>query len=237
MEQIEFTVNNSGIEEKVFFPRQTVEEVYLPLLKQLTRMQQEKDSRLLVLLAAPPGCGKTVTSAFLQHLSQTTPGLTPLTVIGMDGFHHYQDYLLAHTIERDGRQINMVQVKGAPETFDLPLLTARLKRVAAGENCGWPTYDRTTHNPRENAIQVQGPIVLLEGNYLLLDREGWRDLKTYADYTIAMREDEDLLRRRLISRKISTGVTPEAAATFVDFSDLHNVRTCLQETMPADLEM
>ena len=33
----------------------------------------------------------------------------------------------------------MSGIKGAPPTFDLEKLTERLKRVAAGENCGWPT--------------------------------------------------------------------------------------------------
>ena len=46
-------------------------------------------------------------------------GVKELQTIGMDGFHHYQDYLLSHETIRDGKTIKMVEIKGAPITFDL----------------------------------------------------------------------------------------------------------------------
>ena len=36
---------------------------------------------------------------------------------------------------------------------------------------------------------------------------------------------------------IKTGVAPEAATQFVDFSDMPNVRLCLQKTVAADLQL
>jgi len=53
----------------------------------------------------------------------------------------------------------------------------------------------------QHALWVDGQIVLLEGNYLLLNEDGWCDLSTYADYTISITADEALLRSRLIGRK------------------------------------
>ena len=85
---------------------------------------------------------------------------------------------------RDGIETAMVNVKGTPETFDLPLLIERIRTVASGEKCGWPEYDRLKHNPQEDAITVTGDIVLLEGNYLLLEDAGWCELKSFADYSI-----------------------------------------------------
>ena len=79
--------------------------------------------------------------------------------------------------------------------------------------------------------------MLLEGNYLLLDEDGWRGLSAYADYTVSVRADEAMLRRRLIDRRIMTGVEREAATRFVDFSDMPNVRLCLERTMPADVRL
>jgi pantothenate kinase len=124
----------------------------------------------------------------------------------------------------------MVKIKGAPVTFDLERLTESIRRVAAGEVCGWPVYDRLLHNPTENALTVSGEIVILEGNYLLLNEAGWSELRNYADYTISVAAEEDFLRERLIDRRIKTGVSPEAAARFVDFSDMPNVRLCLRKT-------
>ena len=129
----------------------------------------------------------------------------------------------------------MVDIKGAPVTFDLEKLTESIRKVAAGEVCGWPVYDRLLHNPAEDAIRVDGSIILLEGNYLLLDEDGWRNLSAYADYTISIRAEEEFLRERLIDRKKKTGVNEEAAVRFVDHSDMPNAKLCLEKTKPADL--
>ena len=234
---IEHKVTINGIDVAVQYSEREVDEIFLPLLRELDRLQKEKGRRILAMLAAPPGAGKTTLLSFLQKLSRETEGIRPIQTIGMDGFHRRQEYLQTHTVLRDGKRISMVDIKGAPITFDLERLTAQIRKVAAGEHCGWPTYNRLLHNPVENAIRVDGDIVLLEENYLLLDENGWRDLSSYADYMISIRANEGLLRKRLIDRRIKTGVPEEAAVRFVDFSDMQNVRLCLGKTKPANLEL
>lgn len=231
-QMIEYPVTINGVEVLARYTRRSVDEIFLPLLEALSALQREKGRRILVMLAAPPGSGKSTLLSFLESLSHGA-----IQVIGMDGFHRRQAYLVSHFTKRDGRPIPMVEVKGAPVTFDLDLLTAGIKRIAAGETCGWPVYDRMLHDPVEDAVQVDGDIVLLEGNYLLLDQDGWRDLSKYADYTISISADESLLRSRLIDRRIRTGVEEAAATRFVDFSDMPNVRLCLEKTQPADCRL
>jgi hypothetical protein len=234
---MKYYVEINGIEVEADFSVAAIENILIPLLGKLTRLQKEKNRRIFVILAAPPGAGKSTLLSFLQYLSENTEGITPITAIGMDGFHHYQDYLLSHTTVRNGEEIQMVKVKGAPETFDLDRLLERIRAVASGEDCGWPTYNRMKHNPEENAIQVTGDIVLLEGNYLLLDQPGWRDIKKYSDFSIKLTADENMLKNRLLDRKIKSGTSPEEAEKFVGFSDMANVRTCLDHSMEADLEL
>ena len=84
-------------------------------------------------------------------------------------------------------------------------------------------------------ITVDGDIVLLEGNYLLLDEPGWRELRTYAGYTVLIRADEELLRRRLTDRKAMGMASYDEAEKFVEFSDMRNVRTCLGKSCDAEL--
>ena len=227
----------NGIEVAARYSDRAVNGIFVPLLEKLTAMQRTAGRRILVLLAAPPGAGKSTLASFLERLSRERAGLCPVQAVGMDGFHRRQEYLLSHTTERDGKTIRMVEVKGAPVTFDLEKLLSAVRRVAAGETCGWPVYDRLLHNPVEDALTVDGEIVLLEGNYLLLDEEGWRDLAAYADYTVSVSAGEELLRDRLIDRKIHTGVTEDAAVRFVDYSDMPNVRLCLAKSVPADLRL
>lgn len=252
---MKYTAVINGINVQAVYTEENVREIFLPLLGRLSAMQREKKRRILVMLAAPPGAGKSTLADFLQALSRKKAGLaetgelcsaekeilaqdtdiTPITVIGMDGFHRRQEDLLSHTIIRDGEEIPLVRIKGAPVTFDLVRLTERIRRVRAGEECGWPEYSRLLHNPVEDALIVKGNIVLLEGNYLLLDREGWRELADFADYTIRITADEAMLKERLVERKIKSGTKDEAARRFVEFSDMANVRECLEHTKEADL--
>ncbi len=234
---MEYQTTVNGIQVNASYREATVREIFLPLLKKLGEMQKEKERRILVLLAAPPGTGKSTLLSFLKHLSRENGELPSIQVIGMDGFHRRQEYLLNHFAERDGKRVAMVEIKGAPVTFDLEKLTAAVRQAASGAACPWPVYNRLLHNPEENALTVDGDIVILEGNYLLLDEEGWRDLKAYADYTVSVRAEEGFLRARLIDRRIKTGVRETEAIRFVDFSDMPNVRLCLDKTMPADLSL
>ena len=234
---ISYKVTVNGIDVEASYSEQAVSGIFIPLLKTLTEKQNEKSRRILLMLAAPPGAGKSTLMSFLEKLSNETPGLSPVRIIGMDGFHRRQEYLLTHEVLWYGKQVRMVDIKGAPVTFDLESLTERIKRIAAGEKCGWPIYDRLLHNPVENAITIDDDIVLLEGNYLLLDEDGWRELSTYADYTVSVRAPEPLLRTRLIDRRIKTGVEVGPATDFVDFSDMRNVRLCLEHSKPADLQL
>ncbi len=234
---IEYGVTINGIRVTALYSERAVDEIFLPLLRRLTALRQRKGKRILAMLAAPPGCGKTTLASFLEKLSREREDLCPLQAIGMDGFHRRQEYLLSHYALREGRRVSLVEIKGAPVTFDLEKLTERVRRVAAGEAVGWPVYDRMLHNPVEDALTVDGEIVLLEGNYLLLEEDGWRGLPSYADYTVSVTGDESVLRSRLIGRRVQTGVAREAAIRFVDFSDMRNVRLCLAKTGQADLTL
>ena len=79
--------------------------------------------------------------------------------------------------------------------------------------------------------------MILEGNYLLLDEPGWRELKDLADYTVLIRADKELLRTRLADRKAMGMATRQEAEKFVEFSDMRNVRTCLEHSGDVDLTL
>ena len=232
-----YSADINGITVNAAYSNTIVNEVFIPLLKHLAQLHHEKQRRILVMLAAPPGTGKSTLVSFLEHLAQLVIPDKRVQAVGMDGFHHRQEYLLTHTVERNGKNIPMAKIKGAPITFDLDALTRKIREVSEGNICRWPHYDRQLHDPVDDAITIDADIVLLEGNYLLLDADGWRDLSRYADYTISLTADEEMLRSRLIRRKMKTGMSREDAERFVESSDMRNVRLCLDKTMKADLEL
>ncbi|MBQ8489589.1 MAG: nucleoside/nucleotide kinase family protein [Pseudobutyrivibrio sp.] len=234
---MDYNVEINGLLVNAQYNQRTINEIFLPLLKDLTELYHKKRERILVMLAAPPGAGKSTLLSFLEYLSKNNPSLEEIQAIGMDGFHHYQDYLLNHTIELDGEVIPMVKINGAPITFDLDKLRSRVKQIKEKPICKWPIYDRNLHNPIDNVITIDKNIVLLEGNYLLLNEDGWCDLSNYADYTIFLSGDEDMLYNRLVERKARTVATLEEAKQFVEYSDMRNVRTVLNYSMPANLTL
>ena len=87
----------NGIEVAARYSDRAVNEIFVPLLEKLTRMQHAAGRRILVLLAAPPGAGKSTLASFLERLSRERAGLCPVQAVGMDGFHRRQEYLLSHT--------------------------------------------------------------------------------------------------------------------------------------------
>jgi pantothenate kinase len=235
--EMDYNININGIDVDARFSSENIDNIFRPLLVRLSDLRRQKKSRLLVMLAAPPGAGKSTLVSFLETLSGDVIPQYKVQAIGMDGFHRRQEYLQTHTTMVDGQEIPMVEVKGCPITFDLEKLRESIAGVRDGSLATWPTYDRHLHNPVEDAINIDADILLLEGNYLLLDEPGWRELSSMADYTISIRADVEMLRERLTDRKEKSGNTRERAREFVDFSDMRNVRLCLEKTKRADLEL
>lgn len=224
----------NGYPVSAHYDDQNVEEIFIPLLRRLQQLHESCAARIIAFIAAPPATGKSTLVDFLSRLAVQLPGMPAAQALGMDGFHYHQDYILSHTVVRNGKEIEMRRVKGAPDTFDVQRLRDTLLALHAG-NLRWPAYDRTLHDVVEEAIPVTAPILLVEGNYLLLNQPIWRDLPH--DYAVFITADEVLLRQRLIERKMRGDKTHEQAALFYQESDGPNVRLCLGSRLPCDLEL
>ena len=86
-------------------------------------------------------------------------------------------------------------------------------------------------------ILPQTRLLLVEGNYLLLDRPVWRDLAPLWDMTVWIDVPIEVLRARLVQRWLHYGKTPEAAAAQAEGNDLANARTIIAESRPADVRL
>ena len=216
----EMTVN--GLPQEIRYNEATVEGLFLPLLHCLAALQAEKGGRILVFLAAPPATGKSTLLQFMEEMSHTRAELTLIQALGMDGFHYPNSYLASHTILRDGAEIPLKNIKGAPETFDVAHLAAKLAAAKEGAT-PFPVYDRRIHDVVPDALIADAPILLVEGNWLLLDEEPWRDLRALADYRIRIDAPSALLKDRLIARKVQGGLSEAEARAFYEASDAPNV--------------
>jgi pantothenate kinase len=150
--------------------------------------------------------------------------------VPMDGFHLDNRLLDARGIR--GR-------KGAPDTFDAEGFARLVPALKDAPRVIFPLFDRA----RDIAIAGAGEIdetcdcALVEGNYLLLDRDPWRRLAPVWDLTIRLQSDMDELRRRLIRRWLDHGLSEAEAAARADGNDLTNARLVATASRPADLEL
>lgn len=230
---ISYSTEISGLQQEVKFSVEAVDNVFKPFLKKLAELNSILDRKIVAYIAAPPGVGKTALAQFLEKLSREEKFLTPVRALGLDGFHHTAEFLNNNKIEIDGEEILLNDIKGAPETFDIDLLQAKLREVRQ-EGTDWNIYDRKIHDVIPNAMSVEDEIILLEGNYLLLKDSHWTNIRALADYTIFIKTEPEFVRERLISRKVQGGLSREEAENFYLNSDRKNVERVLKNSAVAN---
>jgi pantothenate kinase len=201
---------------------------HAPLLE---RIAASGPGRLMVAIAGPPGAGK---SSFAEALVETlnADATESAAVIPMDGFH-YDDGLLEARCLRSR--------KGSPATFDVGGLHHMLLRLRARDEAevAVPVFDRRLEISRAGARIVSAPmrILVIEGNYLLLNQEPWRQLAPLFDVTVMLRESRSSLEARLIQRWLCYGFSEAEARAKVLDNDLPNVDVVLEGSRKADFDI
>ena len=182
--------------------------------------------RCLIGLVGPPGSGKSTLATRLAESLRPSP-----PVVALDGFHLAQAVIDAKGLS--GR-------KGAPETFDgwgFVNLIARMTIPASSTVVYAPRFDRSIEEPVAGAIPV-GPgdsLVIVEGNYLLLDESPWDRIRPALDLCVYLELDDETRVRRLVERHVRHGKTRTEAERFVRNSDERNAQLIKTSRDRADL--
>ncbi|MDT3399903.1 nucleoside/nucleotide kinase family protein, partial [Streptomyces sp. B1866] len=164
-------------------------------------------TRRLLGLAGPPGAGKsTLAARLLAELGPARAALVP-----MDGFH---------LADAELRRLGLLGRKGAPETFDphgYAALLRRLRDPRPGVVVYAPAFERELEQPVAGSVPVppEVPLVITEGNYLLLDEDPWRTVRGLLDEAWWVDLDTEERVRRLIRRHERYGKPPAEARRFV----------------------
>jgi pantothenate kinase len=182
--------------------------------------------RRILGVTGPPGAGK---STLLDALVAGLDGAA--AAVPMDGFH-----LAQAELTRLGR----AQRKGAPDTFDAAGYVALLRRLRAGGDAGTvyaPAFHRDLEEPVAGSLPVPSdvPLVITEGNYLLLDDGCWAGVRPLLDEVWYLDLDDGTRRERLIRRHVAHGRSPEAARDWVLRVDEANARLVAAGAPHADL--
>jgi pantothenate kinase len=182
------------------------------------------NGRVIVGITGTPAAGKsTLAAALAERLGDAA------AVVGMDGFHLAQDELV---------RLGRADRKGAPDTFDVAGYVALLRRLRAASGTVYaPEFRRDIEEPIANAVAVdaQVPIVLTEGNYLLLDSGGWQDVASLLDEVWFVDVPPEERHRRLVQRRTRGGASEVEALRWAQGSDAQNARTVDATRGRADL--
>ncbi|WP_370581408.1 nucleoside/nucleotide kinase family protein [Mycetocola sp. JXN-3] len=180
--------------------------------------------RRLLGMAGAPGAGKsTLAARIVAELGEEA------TLVPMDGYH------LSRAVLAD---LGRTDRKGAPDTFDAAGFVALLGRLQeARETVYVPSYDRDLHEPVAAALAVSPvtPLLIVEGNYLLLDDPEWAPAREFLDAAWYVEIPTGLRTERLVARHEAHGKSPEHAREWVFRSDEANARLIEASAVNADL--
>ena len=183
------------------------------------------DRRSILGITGPPGGGKSTLARMVADALGDEAAL-----VGMDGFHLAQSELV-----RLGRRDRM----GAPDTFDAAGYAALLARVRAREDevVYAPEFRREIEEPFAGAVPIPRsiPLIVTEGNYLLVDDGDWARVRPLLDEAWYVDMDEETRLGWLIQRHIEFGKTPEYARAWVKRSDERNAEVVAQTASRADV--
>ena len=195
-----------------------MEDIYAQLTAQISAAALAKSpGRLLVGIAGPPGCGKsTIAAAIVRRLNGTTSsskGPCRAQTVPLDGFHYTRKYLDSLP-DREEAYIR----RGAPWTFDVVGILSFIQDLAASARLPpaarptifAPSFDHALKDPKGNDIEISAhtSIVILDGNYLLLNADKWREIAPYLDLKIFVNVDPLIARERVARRHVAAGIEP-----------------------------
>lgn len=189
------------------------------------RVLAESGGRHLLGIAGAPGAGKsTVAQQVAESLGASA------VVVPMDGFH------LAQTeLERQGTAGR----KGAIDTFDAGGFVSLLTRVARAEEdvVYAPAFDRRLEEPIAGSIPVRRevPLVVVEGNYLLVDHEPWAQVRALMSEVWYVDLPDETRIARLVARHIRFGRGEADARAHALGSDQRNAELIAKTRGRADV--
>jgi len=189
--------------------------------------RSDSSQRFIIAIAGPPGSGKSTLSEQLVEMLKTRS--IQSHIISLDGFHLENSIL---------KRLGLLDRKGSPSTFDVPAFIQVMKRLAAYESdVAIPKFDRKKDISIERAsiVSTKDRILIVEGNYLLLNNKQWAELQDIWDETVFINPGMGVLKKRLIDRWLFYGMDNESAQNRAFRNDIPNAKNVIENSLPANI--
>ena len=200
--------------------------MYDQLLISITEHIDNHDkNRYFIALSGPPASGKSTISEKLAN--DLCAKDYNSSVLQMDGFH-YDDLIL--------KEKKLLLKKGAPETFDVMGLINFVSRLQKEGEVIIPIFDRSLELSRSSAVIISKntKVIIVEGNYILLNSYPWSELNKFFNTTIMINCEKKILEKRLIERWENFNLPKEEIDEKVYKNDLPNGVNVLKNSIKVD---
>jgi pantothenate kinase len=205
-------------------PPDEVDATIAQLAERARRLAAGGERRILGITGAPGSGKSTIAAALVDALAPAA------LLVGMDGFH-----LANRELERLGRRDR----KGAVDTFDADGYVALLRRLRdPGERLVYaPDFRREIEEPIACAVPVPAevPLVVTEGNYLLVDSGPWSAVAELLDEAWYLEPPDAVRVERLVARHVAYGKPPDVAREWSLGTDQRNAELVAGTRRRADL--
>lgn len=191
-------------------------------------------SRYMVGIVGMPGSGKSTLARNVAQIINSIQEDTCAVVLPMDGYHYRKADLDAFDDPKEAHAR-----RGAPWTFDAQAFVDMVVRVGDTrvEEIWAPTFDHRHGDPVERGVCIapQHSIVLVEGNYLLLEQPPWNVLRNVFDETWYIDCDIEESLSRVFHRQTRNGAPARVARHRIETNDRLNAEDIYEAAHVADV--
>ncbi len=190
-----------------------------PALDYLQALNLEHTDRYLLGITGAPGAGKSFAANKLKEDLNSVAHKRYVEVLGMDGFHYSDEEL---------KQINLYDLKGVPDSFDKKGFLNKLQELnfVKDQIITAPTFNRAKECVQEDSLMIEPrhTLIIVEGNYLLLEDDTWCDISNFLNEIWYLESDLVTIRPRLIARHSDKGKDERWVINKVNYCDIPNAK-------------
>lgn len=200
------------------------------------QMKKQPCGRYMVGIVGMPGSGKSTLARNVAQIINSIQQDACAVVLPMDGYHYTKAELDAFDDPTEAHAR-----RGAPWTFDAQAFVDMVVNVGDWrqrvDKIWAPTFDHRHGDPVDRGVCIAPyhSIVLVEGNYLLLEQPPWNALRDVFHETWYIDCDMEESLRRVFHRQTRNGAPARVARHRIETNDRLNAMDIYETADVADV--
>ena len=202
------------------------------IFSSISLFEKNNKKKQIIAISGPPGAGKSYLSNIIlkKYNENLIDKKKHAVILPMDGYH---------LDNKELSEAGLFDKKGSEPSFNSEKFARDLYIVSQNKDIKIPGFDRKLDKTIADQISItsETPLVIVEGNYLLINKSPWSSCIDLYDLKIFINPGIDVLRERLIQRWLDFGFDINQAHKRANENDLINAEFVLQNSSKIDIEI